>query len=187
MGEEVSGSKGFFITVAVLLALAMVVSYFGDSTGQAVRGSRIKYTVTSVPAGDTGSDESSSTAQQRINPIDPGRISPPECRTPWIDTCGYQVSGSAQNVIRARAETAATTACEANKKKEEESFKKCMEHLERRKCDTTKCKRTTADVGSITPCTVIACSSVPDAGPNTVGCTATDGSRVVTHECKQLA
>ena len=40
MGKEISSSKGFFMTVAVLLALAMVVSYFGDSTGQAVYSSR---------------------------------------------------------------------------------------------------------------------------------------------------
>lgn len=38
MGREVSGSKGFFLAVIVLLALAIFVSYWGDSTaGQAIR------------------------------------------------------------------------------------------------------------------------------------------------------
>ena len=46
------------MTVAVLLALAMVVSYFGDSTGQAVRAQR--YTVTPVPVGNAGYDQPSS-------------------------------------------------------------------------------------------------------------------------------
>ncbi len=85
MGKEISGSKGFFMTVAVLLALTMVVSYFGDSTGQAIyRSSRTRapfypyQDITSGPSSATSDAGSGGSGQLRTS----------KCSGQCVPACG---------------------------------------------------------------------------------------------------
>mgnify|MGYP001617635729 CR=1 FL=1 len=65
MGKEVKSSQGVFITVVLLLAFALVVSYFGDGTGQVIHARR--YTVTPVPVGTADVQDSGQQARREFS------------------------------------------------------------------------------------------------------------------------
>lgn len=104
MGNDVSSSKGFFLAVIVLLALAVFVSYFGDSN-----------------SGD-------STAGQAIRSQGPGNQEP-RCTTTWTKDCsvtmGMMAFGSAK-ISEADARADANLQCNTFVQARQSEFNNCM-------------------------------------------------------------
>ncbi len=166
------------MTVAVLLALATVVSYFGDSTGQAVR-----YTVTPVQP-DTGSDGYSSTAQQRINPIDPGNSEP--CTVSWTERCdtgeinGYN-TGLKRDLESGTIQAAALAACKNNKAAAMTKWNDCKK-IAKDKLETCpdNCVKRSREYVEDSHCKEIACTLI-SRGRTT--CYYRDGSATGSWSC----
>ncbi len=143
MGEEVQSSKGFFMTAAALLALAMVASYFGDSTGQAVykssRTDRKLFIPDQQPQHEKSSQisdpgyENILTSQGRINPIDPNLL---RCPFQGSKSCGYRMFGvygetsKDTKFTREGAIADAVGKCNAKKDSLNEETRKCIEGFE---------------------------------------------------------
>ncbi len=158
MGEEVSSSKGFFMTVAVFLALAMVASYFGDNTGQAVyRSSRTDRNlfIPDTQPQDRGSSTTSATeSDKNTPPASQQRISSTNnnfgCETPWIRVCRTPkpfiigASGSYPTEYEARLE--ARRDCEDTKAEALQALNKCLEEVGANENSEKVCKP---------PCTLI--------------------------------
>ncbi len=169
MGKEVQSSKGFFMTAAALLALAMVASYFGDSTGQAVyRSSRTDrgLFIPDTQPQDRGPSTTSATESDKNTLASQQRISSTNnnfgCETSWEKLCGFfpRAIPSSPQLTEANAVIAANAACEADKEKELANIVSCAADAKNDCIAPCQLSDPINTYFALRPCTIFLCSSI---------------------------